>query len=677
MEAVDCTRTAADGDWIRVGEDGSTIQQGKGGRGVHWGTTDDDSSGEESTSDSDDDSITSCRSASATTTGYASSDLAASGERTSNIFSLLEKEPLLGWLEGDEDGSEGEDGDDGENGKDDKASTIPGRSGTSSPEREGFSHPAVGLHPRPLTLLREQLCLLPSSRVVAEGGRMADHASTVRRVLERVAGIVALDTRYNATTISTSVLTALVEAVRKFETELARASPRVDVARAPRKTPSSRVGDQQQSQTGEVCEQGAGERSPLPLSGHATGASVLGPHTPTDSIGATIRSNVGNFIGGLRSRLLGRHPKRTSKSASPSPAAPTVDEQHEVDVPALVEEITDGKDEGTTGRRAHRLRRRAAARTTLSQKSAVLEGTAVPDMPSKQFHIPSKHLNRLSQQAIGPKTRKEAAATILAEEGRRRRSRAEWIEAGIGSRVGPSARRCLGEIYSGIAVVLGEAESTVDLGGEREAPRYTTLKLGVRVADRKARAMVDTGAEVSCVNGAFVHRHWHLLGEYFSKDCPLGLRAADGDALQLEGMLHVPLRVGSKCYRQALFVVTNLKDEVLLGLDFLTHSRAIIDVAQQQFTFGSVDCRETVNLRDDADLIVGAIGTGENTYLVRADETKTVQPGEAQHLRVILDPPAPPDLYEFTNRHLLEDRDGALWYDGLLRVPQAGGTHHE
>lgn len=153
-----------------------------------------------------------------------------------------------------------------------------------------------------------------------------------------------------------------------------------------------------------------------------------------------------------------------------------------------------------------------------------------------------------------------------------------------------------------------------------------------------------------------------------TSECPIGLRAADGDALQLEGMVRAPIKVGSKAFSQALFVVRNLKDPVLLGLDFLTTARAVIDVSSHTFTLGSEDAREMVLLHENAQLDVGAIAAGQQTYLVRAAEDVVILPHHADHIRVELDPPAPPGDYEFTNRHLISEHDGSLQCNGVFDV---------
>ena len=295
---------------------------------------DDDSSGEDSGSNGDDDSVASCRSVSATITRYESSASAPGGIGICNIFSALGHESLWGVSEDEED-AEGPYGDDGKgDDNEDKASTRTGPSGTSSPEEEGVSNLAAGLQPPPAPLF-EQLHLLPSRRVVAEEGLVTSHAGKLRELLERVAGIVGSDGEFDVRSGNTQVLKGLVE-YRGRETEPRVASPRADdVYRATRAAPSSRVGDH--SQPEEDREQTVGERSPLPLSGHAAGMPVIGPSKPTECIEATRRAEIaqlGHFIGGFRSSSLGRHPKRIDRRASPSPAAPTDDEQCEAAVPA-------------------------------------------------------------------------------------------------------------------------------------------------------------------------------------------------------------------------------------------------------------------------------------------------------------------------------------------------------
>ena len=188
------------------------------------------------------------------------------------------------------------------------------------------------------------------------------------------------------------------------------------------------------------------------------------------------------------------------------------------------------------------------------------------------------------------------------------------------------------------------------------------------MAGAGAMALVDTGAEVTCISSAFLHRFWDVLGPYYTEECLLRLKAADGDALKLEGMVHAPIRLGSKAYRQAFFVVSNLNQDVLLGLDFMSMGHATISVADRTFAFGSGDCRETVYLEGASALVVGAIGTGEGTYLVRAAENKTLLPGQADHVQVSLDPPAPPGPYEFSSRHLVTDDGGVLCCDGHFLV---------
>lgn len=602
---------------------------------------------------SDDDSVASCRSASATTSSFGLCSLESAG----NPFSILSR--ILPCVE---EGSEGDEDSD-EDWMDmceQAASTydVPGSAGPQGLVLEGATTLAAGLRPHPLSLLpAEQASPKPSLCVVAGEDAAAEAAEpTVEAVWNAVLKAATTRGGLDVEAVSNEVLSVLVSVVSRLDADMAGdLSQAVGVESVPPVASISASGSEPRAVE---SERGARDRPPLPSSGQLPTMGTRGHH----------RYAIGTFIGDLRSLLPGRHPGRIPKRASPSNSG-RPDVQCEADGQAIVGGVTGGKDAEVAGRRLRRLRRRQAVRTPLSQGLPERGGAAALGMPPKQFQIPAQHLIRKHWRADGKTHPSRPTLGLGEEEELRARS---WQQ--VGTKLGNRARRCLQEVYFGIAAVMSAAECTVDLGGGRKAPRYTTLVLDVAVGRQGAKAMVDTGAEVSCISARFLDSRWHALAPYYSQQCPMGLRAADGDALQLEGMLHVPVKVGSKSYNQALFVVTNLKDQVLLGLDFLTTAKAVIDVSSQRFTFGSQDARETVLLSENAELSVGAIGTGQQTHLVRAAEDKTIMPGDADHVRVELDPPAQPGLYELSSRHLVTEDEGAMWCDGLFEVPEDEGA---
>ena len=492
-----------------TGGDGISCRDVGGSSSVGGDDTDSVSGNEDG---SDTDSVGSCRSTSAPTISYSS--ILNHG----NIFSILgEVRPTLPE-QAEEDEVNSRDTD------------FQGSSGDSRPEREKGPPPAAGIRPPLLALSRRQSRPRAAHRVGAEADSKLEEARDdpiMQEIWQHATNNTTRKGGFHVGTASKGTLAMYERAARLVDAEAGQLGrdTQGDECGLHHRAPSS-TGSNYQPQATRPQATGSSYDSST-----AQGEGKR-PSFPLPDRGATTRLlEVQDFIGGLRSLQHGRLPDAADRRASHSLRRPTVS-PCEADG-LWAGEITDSEKVEIQGRSRVRLRRDRASRTPRSPSPPAPLGKTAATSPPRQFYIPQEYLYCEGQEATGIGTRPGKLSKLPVALDREEALREHSFRQ-AGTRISTHARRCLEEIYRGVSAVLGTADTTVDLGGGRRAPRNTTLRLEVNVAGAGAMALVDTGAEVTCISSAFLHRFWDVLGPYYTEECLLRLKAADGDAVLVE-----------------------------------------------------------------------------------------------------------------------------------------------
>jgi len=101
----------------------------------------------------------------------------------------------------------------------------------------------------------------------------------------------------------------------------------------------------------------------------------------------------------------------------------------------------------------------------------------------------------------------------------------------------------------------------------------------LQVADTQLHALVDTGATHSCIND----KVYDLLNKDLKFPLLLpdrhNLSSADGSILNVRGRVNLPLTIGNLQLYHKFNVITNLSQDMLLGLNFLKAHKASIDLS--------------------------------------------------------------------------------------------------
>ena len=92
-------------------------------------------------------------------------------------------------------------------------------------------------------------------------------------------------------------------------------------------------------------------------------------------------------------------------------------------------------------------------------------------------------------------------------------------------------------------------------------------------------ALIDTGASVSCCSYVLVQG----LAIQSSPFC--SLVTANGGSLAVVGKTTLSFRLASEDFSHSFFVVRNLSQEIILGLDFLSKNQVFLDCARRSLTF--------------------------------------------------------------------------------------------
>ena len=109
---------------------------------------------------------------------------------------------------------------------------------------------------------------------------------------------------------------------------------------------------------------------------------------------------------------------------------------------------------------------------------------------------------------------------------------------------------------------------------------YSTV--GLSINNVKLHALVDTGAALSCIR-LIDYQRVSKSGRFPLQTCTkASLSGPDGRALNVVGCCMLILCMGSLTITHKFYVIEDLQQAVILGLDFLTDHSGSVDIANHK-----------------------------------------------------------------------------------------------
>jgi hypothetical protein len=131
------------------------------------------------------------------------------------------------------------------------------------------------------------------------------------------------------------------------------------------------------------------------------------------------------------------------------------------------------------------------------------------------------------------------------------------------------------------------------------APRDSLLWVTLKLKVGKIPALVDTGAQFSCVTSG-VAEFLYLTGESRDfKSCALSCLLADGRRCQITDAVRLHVKLLSFSWDHEFQILKEGPFPAILGLEFLTRTRMMVNAASRTFSFDfAPDCIGSLSVRD-------------------------------------------------------------------------------
>ena len=129
----------------------------------------------------------------------------------------------------------------------------------------------------------------------------------------------------------------------------------------------------------------------------------------------------------------------------------------------------------------------------------------------------------------------------------------------------------------------------------------------LKVNNTVTKALIDTGANHSCVSASFVKRLRLHQNVRNARSCSR-LFTADGKPMTVRGTVDLSLNINGLLIPFYFHVVEHLHHNVLVGIDFLTKTRTNIDFSEGKITFYDGLAEATLNKHSDTLLKTVEIG---------------------------------------------------------------------
>ena len=127
--------------------------------------------------------------------------------------------------------------------------------------------------------------------------------------------------------------------------------------------------------------------------------------------------------------------------------------------------------------------------------------------------------------------------------------------------------------------ILSLATSINAIKSDTRRP-YATADIG----ELRLKCLFDTGADVSCIKTATFAQS-QLTNLPYKKHNFNNFRAAGGQKLQISGQVELPISIDNKMVHHPFFLIDNLNEDCILGIDFITNHSLSYNPQSRQFSW--------------------------------------------------------------------------------------------
>ena len=108
--------------------------------------------------------------------------------------------------------------------------------------------------------------------------------------------------------------------------------------------------------------------------------------------------------------------------------------------------------------------------------------------------------------------------------------------------------------------------------------------INVQIRNRTVRCLLDSGASISCITADLLHK-LKLPVESLRDSDPKNVFLADGHPIAVQGRAELTVKIAGLSIPCGVLILSQMRFDLILGLDFLTDSKARIDFDAKIVTF--------------------------------------------------------------------------------------------
>lgn len=199
----------------------------------------------------------------------------------------------------------------------------------------------------------------------------------------------------------------------------------------------------------------------------------------------------------------------------------------------------------------------------------------------------------------------------------------------------------------------------------KKLPSYSSARMRCLLGGLGVTALVDTGADVSCIPEALV-RQFPNRFQYLDGYATKVIKGVSQHALHILGVVKSQVKIGSRQYPIYLWVVRGLKQQLVLGTDTLYTARAIVDIYNGYLYHGPKKEAVPIDIK-----IRGVREHSTSPYLVMATESMAIDGNHGDHVPVKLSPQPPSQVRLSIEPYFVTERLGLVVQPGVWEhVPE-------
>lgn len=160
--------------------------------------------------------------------------------------------------------------------------------------------------------------------------------------------------------------------------------------------------------------------------------------------------------------------------------------------------------------------------------------------------------------------------------------------------------------------------------------------LSVFLGNMSLKGLYDTGADISCLNDRVFRKiSPDQRPPRIVENNRSIFRAANGDPLEVRGLYHLKLRMGKSLVEHPFFVVKNLSEDMILGIDFIHQHNLNYNATAKSFRWKGGPSWTEGHLKTCKALTIEALGSQFVKMQVRTESGAIPAPSQACMVTVV------------------------------------------